>query len=322
MKKWIRLILMVLVISAAIPLTVTGEVAAMTEKPYGYGDYFGEYDYVFYKMPMEYTGYVTIFAVYGFSDITDYTSFCSSCSGEFTDDGQKTWKTRYSYTLCDESGQEIDPIGWHKPGKTYYRYSYYLPKKTFYLKIKTNRKASTIYLINGVMNYQSGNKSIASNKPGGKTKSKATKLRCPEKLSVYKQAKNYSALERLEWNGNYYAFPMLSSGKNAQTWFKYYSDGKNPLYIITRLDILSGKWDLVIYGPSCPGGRTFSLPNKMVIGKLGEHKIYKNGKLVKNGNVITLARSNGKKTIGPCKHHRGKLPCRHLRSHRGTHRPM
>ena len=256
----------------------------------GEGSIFGNVSEIYYRFKSPGYFSLTVNAVYGFADSNKLNTFTRSCSNSGEgDDGRKTWNRRYAYILCDKNKKEIDPLGWHKPGKKNYRFHYYLKKGTYFIKIKTGEKKCGVYFIHGTYYPQEGRKAIARNSPGGKKKSKARTLKTPDGSS----ADTYYALRNAyDWNGNYFAFPYMGSGKNAQAWYKCYSDGTKPLYIVARVDSLIGRWDLVTYGPQYPKGISKTFPGSLAVTKKGTTQLYKDGKKVNRITVITLGRQN------------------------------
>ena len=275
---------------------VSAKTAIITDGS-GDGSLFGKVDTVYYKLTSDCHFCLGINAVYGFSNETKLKSFWNSCSKSEADDGRKTWNRRYAYILCDKNKKIIDPVGWHKPGKKSYRYQYYLKKGTYYLKIKTEKRNCGLYFIHGTYYPQADEKSIANNSPGGPRKSKATKLKTPDGSDYYTNAALTNAYS---WNGNYYAFPYMGSDKNAQAWFKFYSDGSKPVYVVARADSFVGKWEMTVYGPSCGNGRIKRFPGSIVVNNKGVVELHKNGKKIDRINTFTIARKDSTgEVVGP-----------------------
>ena len=288
-----------IMVSFILMFLLTGSVFAKSvtvDYKSGSGDIFKTNDYVYYKVNVSFPDYYTVFGIYGFTSWDRYYTYTNSCSSSAADDGKTTWKNRYAYTLCDKNKKTIDPAGWHKPGKKNYRTGYFLKKGVYYIRIKTGKKKCNVYGIRSILiSAYYGSQSNSYKNDGGETKKKAALIKSPDQVGF----SSHNELFYYSWHGSYISFPLMASGKNAKTWFKYYSDGSTPLYAVVRLGHSSGKWDMVVYGPSYPKGRVVKLPEKSVIDKMGSAHFYKDGKEVRWGNVVTLARSNGYSSIGP-----------------------
>ena len=168
MKRFFRICMITLLLGTFLSVSAG---AKATEIDYaGEGAVFGKTSYVYHRIDVKFTDYYKIFGVYGFTTYSKYWEYISSCHAG-CDDGYKTMNRRYAYTLCDKNKKNIDPAGWHKPGKSAYRYGYFLKKGTYYLKIKTNRKKCGQFLVKGylISTYTAATESSYRNQ-GGKRK--------------------------------------------------------------------------------------------------------------------------------------------------------
>lgn len=297
MKKRFGIAWLVLIISIGFAVSASAKEKTLLYSKDGYGSSFKKDTYVYYRVNVSITDYLTVYGVYGFASESKYYSFLETCKNSYCDTtSSKYYNRRYEYTLCNSKFKSIDPAGWHKPGKSNYRYGYFLKPGTYYIRIKTNKKSCGYYNIRSfLISSMTGAGSKAYVNGGGSTKKKAVTIKNPDSMGFQSHAK----LLYYPWHGNYFAFPLMKSGKNAETWFKYYSDGSVPFYVVTRLGHVSGKWDITVYGPSYPKGWTRHLPDKSITDANGSNHFYKDGEKSPWGNTINLERSNSYTTIGP-----------------------
>ena len=92
----------------------------------------------------------------------------------------------------------------------------------------------------------------------------------------------------------------MGSDKNAQAWFKFYSDGSKPVYVVARADSFVGKWEMTVYGPSCGNGRIKRFPGSIVVNNKGVVELHKNGKKIDRINTFTIAMKDSTgEVVGP-----------------------